>query len=46
MKRVHDAAWLVICAYQALPCRIPLTFIDVNAVPGSLVYSNGIRVRL
>lgn len=25
--------------------RVPLVFIDVNAVPGNLVTSNGIRVR-
>lgn len=27
------------------PNRVPLVFVDVNAVPGSLVTSNGIRVR-
>ena len=27
-------------------CRIPIMFIDVNAVPGNIVYDNGIRVSL
>ena len=31
-------------AWLSPPCSIPLCFLDVNAVPGKLVYSSGIRV--
>ena len=31
-------------AWLCPPCSIPLCFLDVNAVPGKLVYSSGIRV--
>ena len=26
------------------PCSLPIVYIDVNAVPGKLVYANGIKV--
>ena len=27
-----------------LPCSLPIVYIDVNAVPGKIVYGNGIKV--
>ena len=31
---------IIICA----DCSLPIVYIDVNAVPGKLVYGNGIKV--